>query len=444
MTDLNGIIYVAGGYEAGSISTRLQSYDPNSDTWTILAPMPVAVASNHATIGYNGKVYVFGGYTNSGGVSSTVQIYDVASNTWSLGTPMPTARYAAGAGIIDGHIVVHGGTGYFDNWTSLAVTELYDPLSATWRLGPEMPSQSFDRHVGKLYGNNQVFAIVNHAVGTVLVLDNIPYSPPTVTSISPRVGAVGTTVDAVVTGTRLTGATGIMFGGGLTATILPGGTDTTVPVRISIPVNSPLSYYPVSARTPMGTSEPILHQQVSFRVVDGSLTALPTLTGFKAPIVANIFSTWTVTQGLRASISLAGTNLGDPVGLNVSGVGITSFTPFSSSSTLVSAPMDVSAFAPSGSRSVTVTTSAGTSAPLSGLTIAAPTSISSGQMINSTFGVVTNYSSNPLFGLAERYRFTLTQTSDVRIEVRTSTTSFRPTLILISRWNDDASYAFCF
>jgi len=65
-------------------------------------------------------------------------------------------------------------------------------------------------------------------------------------------------------------------------------------------------------------------------------------------------------------------------------------------------------------------------------------------MINSTFGVVTNYSSNPLFGLAERYRFTLTQTSDVRIEVRTSTTSFRPTLILISRWNDDASYAFCF
>lgn len=34
---LDGKIYVAGGY--GSDGTSMERYDPNTDTWTMLAPM---------------------------------------------------------------------------------------------------------------------------------------------------------------------------------------------------------------------------------------------------------------------------------------------------------------------------------------------------------------------------------------------------------------------
>jgi hypothetical protein len=39
---------------------------PAADAWTTLAPLPVAVSDDYATVALSGKIYVFGGTNNIG------------------------------------------------------------------------------------------------------------------------------------------------------------------------------------------------------------------------------------------------------------------------------------------------------------------------------------------------------------------------------------------
>ena len=54
---VDGIFYVPGGF--GGL-TSFEAYDPASDSWTELAPMPEP-AHHMMVTGHDGKVYVFGG-----------------------------------------------------------------------------------------------------------------------------------------------------------------------------------------------------------------------------------------------------------------------------------------------------------------------------------------------------------------------------------------------
>ena len=134
------MIYVVGGrlgatFGGGPILATCEVYDAGADVWFPLAPMPIPISDNYATIAVAGKVYVFGGATGPGTVIGDTQIYDIANNSWGFGAPMPTARGAAMAGEICGIIAVFGG---FDGVGNLSVTEFYDPATDTWAPGPPL------------------------------------------------------------------------------------------------------------------------------------------------------------------------------------------------------------------------------------------------------------------------------------------------------------------
>jgi hypothetical protein len=115
-TDLHGRIYVAGGLEAGGDRsderfrhgiTNLERYDPATDTWTTLAPLPFP-RSGFAAGMMNNKVCVFGG-----GLKTNVDVrtwpetwcYDPAADAWDFGPLMLHETYGwAGDGV--------AGTGY--------------------------------------------------------------------------------------------------------------------------------------------------------------------------------------------------------------------------------------------------------------------------------------------------------------------------------------------
>src|SRR5688572_9530527 len=137
----NGKIYAVGGTVIGPADPAaepldlLEEYDPIANTWTPRAPMPTARADLALVLGPNGMLYAMGG-TGEGvrrrGVApdkvlDTVEAYDPATDTWSALPPIPSPRARPGAALgPDGKIYVAGRTVGFERLTTL---ERYDPES---------------------------------------------------------------------------------------------------------------------------------------------------------------------------------------------------------------------------------------------------------------------------------------------------------------------------
>src|SRR5262249_27906807 len=80
---------------------------------------------------------------------------------------------------------------------------------------------------------------------------------PTITGIQPAQSNGGTTSDAVISGTNLSEATAVTFSGsGVTATIGPDGTATSLPVTITIDAGAAASMRTVTIATPLAESAP--------------------------------------------------------------------------------------------------------------------------------------------------------------------------------------------
>ena len=80
VTELNGKIYVAGGY--GGL-TAFDSYDPKANRWERHANLP-ASRNHSALVALDGKVYLIGGTpSDAAGRSDLVWSYDPTTNRWT-------------------------------------------------------------------------------------------------------------------------------------------------------------------------------------------------------------------------------------------------------------------------------------------------------------------------------------------------------------------------
>ena len=171
-------VYVAGGIVGGSgaggtTTNRTARYDPDTDTWTELAPMPAG--RNHTAAGTDGqKLYVFGGRGPGNGDRNvttngfdTFQLYDPATNTWQSsdtpGSPLPPLPQARGG---MGKAVYHGGAFYViggETLTGAGATDdgvyhrvdVYNPTTNAWATASDMPTA---RHgIFPVLSGNQIF-----------------------------------------------------------------------------------------------------------------------------------------------------------------------------------------------------------------------------------------------------------------------------------------------
>jgi N-acetylneuraminic acid mutarotase len=152
-TEYKGKIYAFGGFvlpQSGPPAwvpiDNAWEYDPASDSWRALAPLPTKRGSPIAvTVG--DKLYVMGGATMLAGAAAVhparphasvaaVEEYDPATNTWRARSPMPTPRNHAVAGVVNGKAYVIGGRvgGAFvtSGSSNASVVEEYDPASDSW------------------------------------------------------------------------------------------------------------------------------------------------------------------------------------------------------------------------------------------------------------------------------------------------------------------------
>jgi N-acetylneuraminic acid mutarotase len=175
---LHDKIYVFGGFVrpasllAWQPINRSWEYDPATDAWKELAPMPTPRGAG-AAVAVGGKIYVIGGARsnkpNDEGapiplgstdqiVVGTVEEYDPATNQWRSRSSMPTARnhfFAAAVGgriyAIDGRI----GTVFVTKSDVIDLIEAYDPATDHWAYAGRAPTTrgdvTGDVHNGLLY-----------------------------------------------------------------------------------------------------------------------------------------------------------------------------------------------------------------------------------------------------------------------------------------------------
>jgi len=139
-TGRNGIIYAIGGSTglAGTTSVgTVEAYDPNTDSWEVVAPMPTARRFVMAATDRHGRIYAIGGASPPVGFRNTVERYDPETDTWTTVAPLPGPLCCGGAAAgLDGRIYVAGG---FNAAGQFSAVQAYDPETDTWQSVAPLP-----------------------------------------------------------------------------------------------------------------------------------------------------------------------------------------------------------------------------------------------------------------------------------------------------------------
>ena len=147
--DLDGQLVVAS----------VESYDPDSGSWTVARPMSTARSAHTATVLRDGRVLIVGGIgtfvspTESVALAS-VELYDPVTRRWTSAAGMAESRFGHTATMLaDGKVLVVGGGGGFGVHTASA--ELYDPVGGSWKSTAAM-IESHSDHTATLLADGKV------------------------------------------------------------------------------------------------------------------------------------------------------------------------------------------------------------------------------------------------------------------------------------------------
>ena len=146
---IDGKLFAVGGVDDvhNVVGTNLV-YDPVNDTWTEKAPMPTA--RHHLTSSVvNGKLYVIGGRIYGDGIPEPFvnakarssfdvnEMYDPATDRWTKLKPMPSNRSGLASASVGNDIYVFGGekvNGTYEN------NEKYDTIKNIWTKESPLPT----------------------------------------------------------------------------------------------------------------------------------------------------------------------------------------------------------------------------------------------------------------------------------------------------------------
>jgi N-acetylneuraminic acid mutarotase len=134
---VNDKVYSFGGYHGdNTCQNYTYQYDPVTNTWATMAPMPFALDWLDASC-VNGKFYIMGGF-DAATPHNYCLIYDIAGNSWSQGATMPQARIAGGQMIYNDSLIYMCG-GYNGSAPTTNV-QIYNTYTNAWTVGTALPA----------------------------------------------------------------------------------------------------------------------------------------------------------------------------------------------------------------------------------------------------------------------------------------------------------------
>jgi hypothetical protein len=135
---INGIIYAVGGTNSsyfGTLATN-EAYDPVADSWTEKSPMLIPTIVGGSGV-LNNLLYAVGGQgPNANTIPSnsdlaTVEVYDPSSDSWSMVAPIPTPRSYTAMGVVNQTLFAVGGHNAISSSANSNV-EGYTPPDIIW------------------------------------------------------------------------------------------------------------------------------------------------------------------------------------------------------------------------------------------------------------------------------------------------------------------------
>ncbi|MCZ6691068.1 MAG: hypothetical protein O7H41_15880 [Planctomycetota bacterium] len=117
----------------------MQSYDPATDSWIDLEPIPTQ-RSFAALAALEDGIYVIGGTSGTNDFHGAFERYGPVENLWTRLPDLPTPRNRLAAAAVAGKIYVIGGMVAYSGRGNTDVVEEYDPESDRWTTKSRMPT----------------------------------------------------------------------------------------------------------------------------------------------------------------------------------------------------------------------------------------------------------------------------------------------------------------
>jgi RHS repeat-associated protein len=274
----NGMVLIAGGYDTyGNAVASAELYNPATGTFTVTGSMNTPrYDMGESTLLSNGMVLIAGGQDTNGNTLASVELYDPAAGTFSVTGGMNSTRQSLMTTLLpNGQVLISAGMDYYAN--VLASAELYQPSTLTppglvsIAISPQNPSialgasqqmvatgtfsdnstqtltsaiwsssapsiatisndaSNYGNALGVAQGTSTISACAGSICGSTTLTVAPP--PPSITSLSPTSGSVGTAV--TITGTNFgssQGSSTVTFSGVAATPTSWSGTSITVPV----------------------------------------------------------------------------------------------------------------------------------------------------------------------------------------------------------------------
>ncbi|KAG8194967.1 hypothetical protein JTE90_021427 [Oedothorax gibbosus] len=132
------IFAVGGGTDRDEMTSIVECYDPDTDTWELRSPMVPTILLQVAA--FNGRLFAIGEDvpTLNNAPEMFAQVYDPSENSWTSISAPNVYRQQFASAVYQDHLYVIGGQNehYYEYLKSV---EAYDPHADTWICMPSLP-----------------------------------------------------------------------------------------------------------------------------------------------------------------------------------------------------------------------------------------------------------------------------------------------------------------
>ena len=150
------VLIIGGSDQASNPLSSVELFDPETETFRLMASLPNSLSSGQAFNVGNDKVV----FIQRNGQGSGVAIFDYSSNSWKPGATVPTGGQSpAMIMLANGNIFVCGG------WDEASDVEIYNPSGDSWTSLAPM-AQGRTSPIATALSNGNVFIASGFAEGT--------------------------------------------------------------------------------------------------------------------------------------------------------------------------------------------------------------------------------------------------------------------------------------